>query len=74
VKDYGIGIPKEKVSKVFDRFYRVNENETKSFPGLGLGLYISYAIVKRLGGNISVKSTLGKGSEFFVSIPLEKKL
>ncbi len=68
VKDEGSGIPKEKLSLLFNRFYRVDEsNMNKS--GLGLGLYISKDIVERHKGRIEVKSEEGKGSEFTIYLP-----
>ncbi len=70
VQDYGIGIPKEHESKIFDRFYRVYDENNKMFPGLGMGLYISREIVERHGGKMWVESTEGKGSTFFVSLPI----
>lgn len=73
VKDYGIGIPKEKREKVFERFFRVSGPDTQTFPGLGLGLYISNEIIKRLGGRIWVESEKGKGSTFCFILPIEKK-
>jgi PAS domain S-box-containing protein len=70
VQDYGIGIPKDHQAKIFDRFYRVHDTHDKTFPGLGIGLYITYEIVKRHGGEITVVSEEGKGSTFCVSLPL----
>lgn len=64
VQDFGIGIDEEHQKKIFERFYRVNNEKEKTFPGLGLGLYISYQIVKRHGGDMSVVSSKGKGSIF----------
>jgi PAS domain S-box-containing protein len=69
VRDYGIGIPQEHQSKVFERFYRIYDAKEKTFPGLGMGLYISDEIVKRHGGKIWVESSEGEGSTFFVSLP-----
>ena len=62
VKDFGVGIPIEKQSHVFERFYRVSGLKEIIFPGLGLGLYISTEIIKRKGGKISVESEEHKGS------------
>lgn len=70
--DYGIGIDKEQQRKIFNRFYRVTGAEERTFPGLGIGLYISSEIIKRHGGKMSVKSVKGKGSEFCFSIPRAK--
>jgi len=72
VTDFGIGIPKEKVSMVFDRFFRV-EDTSSEFSGLGLGLYISAEIIKRHNGKIGVNSVEGKGSTFWFKIPLKFK-
>ncbi len=72
VLDFGIGIDKEHQKKIFDRFYRVTDPNEKTFPGLGIGLYITSEIVKRHGGSVEVKSTKGKGSEFSFCIPFKK--
>lgn len=56
VKDFGPGIPKDKVDKIFERFFRVEGSERASYPGLGLGLYISSEIIKRHGGKIWVEN------------------
>lgn len=67
VKDTGIGIAKENLDKIFNRFVKVN-----SFaPGTGLGLSICKSIVERMGGDISVTSEEGVGSEFSFRLPLE---
>lgn len=71
VQDFGVGIEKDKQDKIFERFYRVSGPENMTFPGLGLGLYISSEIIKRLGGKIWVESVLGKGSSFSFMIPIE---
>jgi PAS domain S-box-containing protein len=70
VRDYGIGISPELKDHVFEQFYRVSGEKQHTFPGLGLGLYISSEIIKRLGGKIWVDSIEGKGSVFSFSIPL----
>ena len=70
VHDFGIGIEKKLLSKVFDRFFRVTESSLNTFPGLGLGLYIAAEIIKRQSGKIWVESKLGKGSIFSFSLPL----
>jgi PAS domain S-box-containing protein len=72
VKDHGIGIDKEQQKKIFNRFYRVSGPEERTFPGLGIGLYISAEIVTRHGGKITVDSTRGKGSEFSFTIPYKR--
>jgi PAS domain S-box-containing protein len=72
VQDFGIGIPKENVGKVFEQFYRVSGDMQHTFPGLGLGLYISSEIIKREGGRIWVTSEEGKGSTFCFALPIRK--
>jgi PAS domain S-box-containing protein len=72
VQDFGIGIAKDKLDKVFEQFYRVSGDKEHTFPGLGLGLYISSEIIKREGGKIWVNSIEGKGSTFCFSLPLTK--
>ena len=64
VKDYGIGIPQDKQDRVFEQYYRVSGSMEHTFPGLGLGLYISSEIIKRSGGRIFVNSVEEKGSDF----------
>jgi PAS domain S-box-containing protein len=71
IRDYGVGIPKEHRSKIFDRFYRVYDDTAKTFPGLGMGLYISHEIIQRHGGEITVESEEGKGSTFTVTLPFQ---
>lgn len=70
VHDYGVGIPQAYQDKLFDRFFRVSDDKYKAFPGLGMGLYIAREIVKRHNGKIWVESAEGKGSTFFVSLPI----
>ena len=70
VQDFGIGVPKKKLKRVFDRFFRVGDAED-TFGGLGLGLFISSEIVKRHGGRIWVDSVEGEGSIFRVALPIE---
>ncbi len=69
VTDHGIGIPKEKVSQLFQPFYRVQQAETRNIEGLGLGLALTRAIVEAHGGRIWVESEHGKGSTFSFSVP-----
>ena len=71
VQDFGIGIKKDLLNKVFERFFRVSESKLNTFPGLGLGLYIAAEIIKRQGGTINVESTDGKGSTFCFSLPIK---
>jgi PAS domain S-box-containing protein len=71
VQDFGVGIPKAKQGKLFERFYRVSGPADNTFPGLGLGLYISSEIIKRQGGSMWVESTPGKGSAFYFTVPIK---
>jgi PAS domain S-box-containing protein len=70
IRDYGIGIPKEHQPKIFERFYRVSGIHDKTFPGLGMGLYISAEIVKRHDGRLWVESAENEGTTFFISLPI----
>lgn len=72
IKDQGIGIYKDQLQKLFDRYYRVNQQDAIQFQGLGIGLYIANEIVKRHGGNLWVESEYGKGSTFYFSLPFIK--
>ena len=71
VTDFGIGVPKEQLAHVFDRFYRVNPASVE-YSGLGLGLYICSEIIKHHNGEYGVESEEGKGSTFWFSIPREE--
>ena len=72
VKDFGVGIAKAHLKDIFERFYRV-EKDTKNISGLGLGLFISMQIINEHGGSIWLESEEGKGSIFYVSLPLPHK-
>lgn len=72
VEDFGIGIPDAQQSKLFTRFFRVSDDKTNTFPGLGLGLYISSEIIKRHRGIIEFKSKEGKGSTFCFTLPVQE--
>lgn len=70
VEDTGIGIPPEKHSRLFQRFYRVRNGMKSAVAGTGLGLSICQSLVQRMEGTIEVESDIGRGSLFRVSIPL----
>lgn len=71
VQDFGIGISKDHQKRIFDRFYRAAGKSEKTFPGLGVGLYISAEIIKRHGGKIWVQSSKNNGSVFSISLPIK---
>ncbi len=71
VMDTGIGIPESSLHKIFDRFYRVDKEHSRSMGGTGLGLYIVKWITESHGGQVLVESILGEGSEFVVKLPLD---
>ena len=71
ISDSGIGIPKEEIQKIFDRFYRVDKSHSKKIGGTGLGLSIAMDAVKLHGGYIEVSSEEEKGSTFTIVLPFE---
>ena len=73
VADTGIGIPKEDVSHLFQKFYRVDNSETREIGGTGLGLYLCRRLAETIGGRLWVESEYKKGSTFFLSIPRLKR-
>lgn len=73
VKDKGIGIPKNQLNKIFERFFRVSSEKENTYSGLGLGLYISAEIIKRHNGIIGVESEEGNGSTFYFELPVYNK-
>jgi signal transduction histidine kinase len=70
VKDFGMGIPKDKQDEVFNKYFRTEDGERKA-DGLGLGLYISKKIIESHNGSIWLESEEGKGSTFYFSVPLK---
>ncbi|MBV9711706.1 MAG: HAMP domain-containing histidine kinase, partial [Ktedonobacteraceae bacterium] len=69
VQDFGIRIAKEHQQHIFDRFYRVNDPEERTYPGLGIGLHIAHEIVVKHGGTMHVISEKGKGALFCFTLP-----
>lgn len=72
VKDTGIGIKEENLPVLFDAFMRVDSKKNKKIKGTGLGLAIAKQLVEQMGGMIWVESVYGKGSSFFVQLPMKK--
>jgi PAS domain S-box-containing protein len=73
VTDTGVGIPKDKIEKIFNRFEQADQSNTRKFEGSGLGLTITKAYVNMLGGSITVESKEGEGTCFKVILPAEVK-
>lgn len=71
VEDTGIGIDESNLASIFDEFKQANTEIHSRYGGTGLGLAISQQLVELMGGSISVRSTIGKGSTFYFSIPFE---
>ena len=70
VQDFGLGMSPSTLEKLFGRFFRSDNPTVRSYPGLGLGLFISMEIMKRHGGTIAVESEKGRGSVFTMILPL----
>jgi Signal transduction histidine kinase len=73
VTDTGPGIPAEHLSKIFDRFYRVDSGRSRDAGGVGLGLNIAQWAAHAHGGEITVESEVGKGTTFTLQLPLAGK-
>jgi signal transduction histidine kinase len=71
VEDRGVGIPKESLRKIFDKFYRVPNDKTRETRGTGLGLTLTKHIIEAHHGTIEVESAIGKGSTFTIKLPIQ---
>ena len=69
VADTGIGIPRDDLPRVFERFYRVDKARSRELGGTGLGLSIVKHLVQSIGGQVTVNSRVGSGTQFTVKIP-----
>ena len=74
VRDSGIGVATEDQTRIFERFYRVDKARSREFGGAGIGLAIADWIVQQHGGSVTVQSSIGNGSTFYVELPLQSKL
>lgn len=74
ISDTGIGIPKEAIPHLFNKFFRVSNTTQQAAKGTGLGLYIAKSIINRLGGKIWVESEIGKGSKFYFTLPTDTQI
>ncbi len=72
IRDTGVGMPKDHIGRIFERFYRVDKARSRAEGGTGLGLAIVKHIVLSFNGRIDVESEVGKGSKFIVTIPISK--
>jgi signal transduction histidine kinase len=70
VADQGLGIPADEQQRIFEKFYRLDPSMTRGIGGSGLGLYISRELVQQMGGELSVRSEVDRGSTFTVTLPL----
>jgi two-component system phosphate regulon sensor histidine kinase PhoR len=71
ISDQGMGMPKEHLPKIFDRFHRVDNRDTRKVGGTGIGLYLVKHLVEAHEGQIHVESEVGKGSSFIFNLPLK---
>ncbi len=70
VEDGGIGIPKDKLEKIFDRFYQIESSTSRRYSGTGMGLAVAKKIVEAHGGRIWAESKVGEGSKFYFTLPI----
>ena len=70
VKDTGVGIPEEKLERIFERFFQVDNSSTREYGGTGLGLSIVRSFIDGHKGEVYAESSIGEGSTFTVLLPL----
>jgi signal transduction histidine kinase len=70
VKDTGIGMTAQEREKLFEKFYRIQSDDTKGIVGTGLGLWITKQLIELMGGNIYVDSIKNVGSQFYFTVPI----
>ncbi len=68
-----MGIPREHLPKIFDRFYRVDNRDNREIGGTGIGLALVKALVEGHGGTVTVESEPGKGTTFIVVLPVQRQ-
>lgn len=73
ISDSGIGVPAGKFDRIFERFYQIEQEENRKYPGMGIGLTIARNIINEHNGSIEISSVVGKGSEFTIIIPVMPK-
>jgi signal transduction histidine kinase/ligand-binding sensor domain-containing protein/DNA-binding response OmpR family regulator len=73
IKDTGIGIPEKEISRLFDRFYQVDNSHTREYSGTGIGLSLTKELVELHKGTISVESKFGEWTEFTIELPIGRK-
>jgi signal transduction histidine kinase len=72
VHDEGLGFDSNAAERIFDRFHRLDPQQTQGIGGTGLGLYISKELVQRMGGRIWAEAERGEGASFFFELPLAR--
>lgn len=74
IEDTGIGIPADLIGRVFEPFFQVQTGTTRQYPGVGLGLAIARDFARAMGGDITIKSTFGKGSVVTIELPIAARI